>query len=117
MTSRGHGLNPGYQPGNNWDTCDRCGFEFRVSKMKQEWNGLSVCKDCWDPRHPQDFLRIDPEQIVADQVGTEDTTANATYVTDTGTDALAIAGLAKAGTAVTGRSRTTVPAGTFNNEL
>lgn len=66
--------NPGYQPGNNWDTCQRCGFEYRASDMLYEWNGLRVCDDCWESRHPQDFLRVDPEKIVPDWIGTEDPT-------------------------------------------
>lgn len=37
--------------------CDRCGFERALSSLKEEWTGLKVCKDCWDPRHPQDFVR------------------------------------------------------------
>lgn len=37
--------------------CDRCGFEYKSSQMKKEWNNLRVCKDCYEPRHPQDFVR------------------------------------------------------------
>lgn len=37
--------------------CDRCGFEFKSSQARHEWTGLIVCPYCWDPRHPQDFVR------------------------------------------------------------
>jgi hypothetical protein len=37
--------------------CDRCGFLYKASQLKKEWNGLRVCKVCWEPRHPQDFVR------------------------------------------------------------
>lgn len=37
--------------------CDRCGFKFKNVDIKEEWTGLMVCKECWEPRHPQDFLR------------------------------------------------------------
>jgi hypothetical protein len=36
--------------------CDRCGFQFKASQLKDEWTGLKVCKECWESRHPQDML-------------------------------------------------------------
>lgn len=55
--NQGHSANPGYESGNYWMVCDRCGFDYRRSNMKEEWNNLWVCKECWEPRHPQDKLR------------------------------------------------------------
>ncbi len=53
-----HSANPGWEPGNYWMECDRCGFDRRKDEMREEWTGLWVCGDkCWEPRHPQDFLR------------------------------------------------------------
>lgn len=37
--------------------CDRCGFKFKNYECKLEWNNLFVCKDCWEPRQPQDLLK------------------------------------------------------------
>jgi hypothetical protein len=42
--------------------CDRCGFKYRHSQLRLEWTGLMVCSGpdtngCWEPRHPQDFVR------------------------------------------------------------
>ena len=37
--------------------CDRCGFKFKASDLKLEWTGWRVCKSCWEPRHPQEFLK------------------------------------------------------------
>lgn len=38
--------------------CDRCGFKKRNYELRKEWTGLLVCRDtCWEPRHPQDFVR------------------------------------------------------------
>lgn len=37
--------------------CQRCGFEYKSDQIKKEWTGLRVCRDCWDPRHAQDFVR------------------------------------------------------------
>jgi ribosome-binding protein aMBF1 (putative translation factor) len=37
--------------------CDRCGGDFKSAQLRKEWTGLRVCRDCWDYRHPQEFLR------------------------------------------------------------
>lgn len=37
--------------------CDRCGREFKNYELRKEWTGLRVCRDCWEPRHPQDYVR------------------------------------------------------------
>jgi hypothetical protein len=33
--------------------CDRCGFEYKLSKLREEWNGLKTCTSCFEPKHPQ----------------------------------------------------------------
>lgn len=43
--------------------CDRCGFRFKSTQLRKEWQGLMVCKECWEPRHPQDFVRVPHEEI------------------------------------------------------
>lgn len=51
-------MHEAYRPGDFWRICDRCGFKKRASETKKEWTGLIVCSDeCWEPRHPQDFVR------------------------------------------------------------
>lgn len=42
--------------------CDRCGFEFNLSRLRKEWTGLMVCPDDFDRRHPQDFVRAVPDR-------------------------------------------------------
>jgi hypothetical protein len=37
--------------------CDSCGFKFKSDQLKKRWDGLMVDDACWEPRHPQDFLR------------------------------------------------------------
>lgn len=37
--------------------CDRCGFDYLNTELRKEWTGLRVCNKCWDPRHPQEYLR------------------------------------------------------------
>lgn len=46
-----------YQAGNPWKICDRCGFKKRASATRKEWTGLIVCMECFEERHPQDFVR------------------------------------------------------------
>lgn len=36
--------------------CQRCGFKHKSGNIRKEWTGLMVCKSCWEPRHPQDFV-------------------------------------------------------------
>ena len=47
----------GYIAGGWKATCQRCGFNHRNSGIKLEWTGLRVCRECWEPRHPQDFVQ------------------------------------------------------------
>jgi len=39
-------------------TCDVCGLVFHASQLKDRWDGLKVCREDWEPRHPQDMIRI-----------------------------------------------------------
>ena len=46
-----------YIPGDFWRICDSCGFKKRASETRKRWDGLIVCADDWEPRHPQDFVK------------------------------------------------------------
>jgi hypothetical protein len=46
-----------YVPGNFWRCCDVCGFNYRASETTKRWDGLIVCREDYEPRHPQDFVR------------------------------------------------------------
>ena len=41
--------------------CDRCGFEYKLNELREEWNNLKVCPDCFEPKAPQ----IDPRPVVS----------------------------------------------------
>lgn len=46
----------------DWNAiCDRCGFKYKASALKEEWTGWMVCDKCWEPRHPQDLIRGIPD--------------------------------------------------------
>ena len=42
--------------------CDRCGQQYKFTQLKQEWNGLKVCPECFETNHPQ----LDPPYHSAD---------------------------------------------------
>ena len=50
-------------PNEPWAICDRCGFKVPFSETRKEWTGLRVCKDDFEERHPQDFVRGRKEDI------------------------------------------------------
>lgn len=51
-----------YKPGC-WNViCDACGFKRKSDEVRKRWDGFIVCSDtCWEPRHPQDFIRSRPD--------------------------------------------------------
>ena len=91
--------------------CDRCGFKMKHYDSMKEWNGFVVCKECWEPRHTLDFVltRAEKDEAVPysrpDPVPVEIGCANIN----------AIAGLAVAGCAISGRDEQ--PQGTFNTDV
>lgn len=51
----------------DWNAvCDICGFNFKASKLKENWKGQRVCKEDFEGRHPQQFVRSRPEKISTD---------------------------------------------------
>jgi len=40
--------------------CDRCHFKIRATRMRKTWEGYLTCEKCWEPRHPQDLIKIKP---------------------------------------------------------
>jgi len=46
-----------YVRGDHWKICDVCGFRKRASETSKRWDGLMVCREDWEPRHPQDHVR------------------------------------------------------------
>ena len=55
-------------PQHNWfesgqwnAACDICGRVFKSGKLKLRWDNARACSACWEPRHPQDFIRGIPD--------------------------------------------------------
>jgi len=47
----------GWKKGDNYAICDVCGLRYLSSELSKRWDGLVVCEDDWEPRHPQEFVR------------------------------------------------------------
>lgn len=75
-----HPKNPGYQPGNHWVECEVCGFDYRQDVMRERWDGVIVCPQDYETRHPQDFVRAKEDDQAARGVVNPATTEN--YTTD-----------------------------------
>ena len=54
---------PYYKPGDWNSVCARCGFEYKASELRKTWDGFFCCEKCWEPRHPQDFVRARPDRM------------------------------------------------------
>lgn len=89
-----------YVKGEHKVSCQRCFKEVLSSKARKEWTGLIICKSCWEPRHPQDFVRARPDNQSAK--GLISPEPEETYVTGICHSTFARAGDAVAGCAVAG---------------
>lgn len=46
----------------DWNAvCSMCNGKFKASELKKHWQGMYRCVKCWEPRHPQDFVRSVPD--------------------------------------------------------
>lgn len=48
---------PGVRPGHWIVECDRCGREIWSDEARKTWDGLLVCVEDWEPRHPQEMIK------------------------------------------------------------
>lgn len=45
-----------------WNSiCDVCGFKYKSGDLRERWDGLMVCRDDWEERHPSNFFRATPD--------------------------------------------------------
>lgn len=48
----------------DWNAqCGECARKFKASSLRLDWKGFHKCTACWEPRHPQDFVRGLPETV------------------------------------------------------
>lgn len=41
--------------------CDVCGLKYKLDQLKKRWDGVWVCADDYEERHPQEFIRSKPD--------------------------------------------------------
>jgi len=51
-----------WRSGEHSAICDICGMKFKASKLRLRWDGLMVCRDDFEVRHPQELIRSIPDQ-------------------------------------------------------
>jgi hypothetical protein len=51
-----------YEPGDWNARCSLCGGKFKGSELIKHWQGAWRCSECWEPRHPQDYVRAIPDK-------------------------------------------------------
>lgn len=112
--------NPGFLDGEHWVTCDMCGGNFRHSDTRKTWDNRVVCKQDWEPRHEQDFVRSRYEDTAAK--GLVRPEQPDTFIPTFCSDNTSISGLAIAGCAVAGAEggrvfTSSVPVPTYLNGL
>jgi hypothetical protein len=42
--------------------CDVCSRSILASEARHRWDGLIVCAEDYESRHPMDFIRVKPER-------------------------------------------------------
>jgi len=52
-----------YISGDWWVICDVCGSKIRASNSSKRWDGLIVCQEDYETRHPLDFIRSKTDKI------------------------------------------------------
>jgi hypothetical protein len=43
--------------------CDVCSIKYKAVKAKHRWDGFIVCPNCYEQRHPQDFVKTKQDKI------------------------------------------------------
>lgn len=64
--------------------CQSCGRKFKSGQLRKRWDGLWVCHEDFELRHPQDFLKVRKDQITPPWTSPEpaDVFVEVNYITD-----------------------------------
>ena len=54
-----------YQKGKWLVLCDVCGFQYHNTQLRKRWDGMMVCKQDFETRHPQEFIHAVMERDAA----------------------------------------------------
>lgn len=95
-----HKLHRKWIAGAWWVECPLCGLDVMDDDMMEMWDGRWRCKACWEPRHPQDFVRARADRIAVPgftNSPSPDQFVDVEFAADTADDALPFDGLLHAG--------------------
>lgn len=83
-------------------TCDICGFVYKHYELKKRWDGYMVCDKDYETRHPMDFQRVPRTEKAPEWTRPEpaDVEIEVDYIASS-----------------VGTQETTIPTGTFTNDL
>jgi hypothetical protein len=57
-------MNKNYFISGEWNLiCDVCSIKYKAVKAKHRWDGFIVCPNCYEQRHPQDFVKTKQDKI------------------------------------------------------
>ena len=42
--------------------CDQCGQRFKLLELIKDWKGFKVCRECYEPKHPQ----LEPKRTITE---------------------------------------------------
>lgn len=49
----------------NWNAiCDSCGRKFKADKLRKRWDGLMVCEEDFERKHPQLNIKVRGDKVV-----------------------------------------------------
>ena len=85
--------------------CDSCGKKFKASSMRRRWDGLLVCEQDWEEKHPQLSLRVyaDKQTVAIPRPEAEDQFINScNLINSQGVSGFAVAGCAISGKTISG---------------
>ena len=102
-----------YRSGDWNCICDICSIKIKASKTKTRWDGLIVCPNCFEHRHPQDFIKVRQDKIsvpftrprpadIFTSVSYQGNTLTCTPMSRFGVSGIGIAGCATAGKKLAG---------------
>lgn len=90
-----------YFVSGEWNvTCDVCAKKIKAGQAKQRWDGLIVCPEDFEHRHPQDFVKAKTDKIV---VAFQRPIQTPEFTVCTLQNSVSIAGVGVAGCMIPGR--------------
>ena len=83
-----------------------CGRKYKSNEIRKRWDGLLVCDEDWEPRHPQDFVRGIQEKsnILPFTFDNDGDTYSEQHLACTLANSVGVSGLGVAGCMVAGQN-------------